>query len=161
MIVNRLKYIVFGLFLVAAVLQSQAQTVESLNEEAIEFLKQENYEKAVSTLTKAIKTKPSYAESYFNMGFTYYCMSRYDDAMQWYKKTIIVDSNYADAYVNVGLVYNQKKQYSEAIEWCRRALSKDSTLANAHTNMGVAYGGLALLLTMMATPFLLRDSCPQ
>ena len=91
------------------------------------------YDKAITSYSKAIELDPNHALSYYNRGCAYGEIGEYEKAIADFNKTVELDPNDANAYYNRGLAYLKKDEVPKAVrdlEKCIR-LSTDPELTKA------------------------------
>jgi len=82
------------------------------------YLKQGNYEQAITEYTQAIKLDPTLTSLYYNRGLAYSYKENYDLAIADYSKSIELDPKYADTYNNRCRIYYN----AEALADCEKAV---------------------------------------
>jgi tetratricopeptide (TPR) repeat protein len=114
------KYFVFIMLVVT--LNFTAVEVYGQSAEAVaalkrggDFVKQENYDKAITELNEAIRLYPNFAEAYIWRGMAYVGKRDLDRAIEDYTKAIGLRPNYEDAYYGRGGAYYRKGDYDRAI----------------------------------------------
>ena len=98
------------------------------------------YERALTTLTEALKLDPNVAQTYYNLGVAHSNLNNDDKAISNYKSAIKLNSKYADAYDNLGATLAKQGNLPDALN----AFSKAVAAAPDHVNARVHFG-MALL----------------
>ena len=93
---------------------------------------------AVELITKAINTKPDYAEAHFNLGNALQALERSDEAIVHFQKVIDIKPDYADAHNNLGSALQALQRLDEAVVHYQKAIDNKPDLATAHSNLGNA-----------------------
>jgi Flp pilus assembly protein TadD len=70
-----------------------------------EAVEDEQFEKAVMLLTKAVRTDPSNADAQNLLGFSYRKLGKYDEALIHYQKALALDPYHKGAYEYMGEAY--------------------------------------------------------
>lgn len=87
----------------------------------IEFMKEEDYEKASQLFTQASVIHPLKPESYNNLGFTYLMLGDEQKMIESYTKSIEIDSANVDAHYNLGFYYNSYGDHDRALDYMEKA----------------------------------------
>jgi len=74
-----------------------------------------NFDKAIELFNQAVELDPNYAESYNNLGFTYYKKGKYKRAEQFFSKALEIDPNFDKAKSNLNTIRNVIRR-SESFE---------------------------------------------
>ncbi len=94
---------------------------------------------AIMDYTRAIGSRPDFAESYYNRGSAYGDMRAFDEAARDYTRALALKPRYAEAYYNRGLAYLGVGDWDGAITDFLKALSFKPRSAAAYSNLGIAY----------------------
>ncbi len=100
---------------------------------------QEQYEKAIKPLLKAITLSDSYFSPRSILGFCYLELGRYNDAITVLNDALKMKPDNLEALNSLGVAYANVKQYDEAIKQFERSIQIDKTFASAYINLGTAY----------------------
>jgi tetratricopeptide (TPR) repeat protein len=73
------------------------------------------YDKAITSYSKAIELDPNHALSYYNRGCAYGETGEYEKAIADFSKAVELDPNNASAYYNRGLAYYEKGGIPKAV----------------------------------------------
>jgi len=79
------------------------------------YYKKEEYDKAVSSFSKAIGRDSKYVWAYIYRGISYDKQKNYENAISDYSKAIELDPKETIAYKNLGLTYDHMGEYAKAI----------------------------------------------
>ena len=88
-----------------------------------QYLKNENYEKAVMEYEKALGLVPKIAEAYNGVGIAYVMLRRYSDAIAAQNKALTINPDFAEAHAGLGLVYLMQKKDELALRHYRKAIT--------------------------------------
>lgn len=77
--------------------------VQELNNKAMTFMEQGNYEEAIERLKSSIDLDDSVFESHYNLAVAYTKADDYVNAMKSYKKAISLKPNFADSYYSLAV----------------------------------------------------------
>jgi tetratricopeptide (TPR) repeat protein len=94
---------------------------------------------AIAEYDKAIALDPSYAEIYFNRGYTHNKMGEYDKGISDFTKVLEINPRYSMAYNNRGFAYGKKGQHDKAISDFTKAIELDPDNFLAYNNRGFTY----------------------
>jgi len=99
-------------------------------------VRQENLNKTIRELDKAISTNPNDAVAWNNKGATLYNLKKYEEALLACDKAIELDPKYAIAWSNKGNTLYNLKKYEEALLAYDKAIELDPNDAKAWNNKG-------------------------
>ncbi len=83
-------------------------------EEALTFLKQQQYEQAIEPLKRAVELQPNYFHAYNDLGVAYMKLKKLDLAIDAFQRAIKINDNIYLPQLNLGLVYNKQSKFKEA-----------------------------------------------
>ncbi len=98
-----------------------AKTYDYYFSQGLTALDEQDYQKAVTNFTAAIRLNARAADAYYNRGLAYLYIENYEGAIDDYTKSIQYKST-ADAYNNRGLAYEYNGNYQLAANDYRTAL---------------------------------------
>ena len=90
-----------------------------LFEEANQFAKLSEFNKAISTYEEAISIQADFVEAYYNLGNLYHQMGELDKAVRNFKKVVALDPDYSKAHPNKTLLviyFFSKGEINNALE---------------------------------------------
>ncbi len=90
---------------------------------------EQQFEKAVGHLTKAVEIAPDYAPAYNTLGYTYRPLERYAEAEEAFKKYIELIPNDPNPYDSYAELLMKTGRFDESITQYRKALAVDSNFA--------------------------------
>ncbi|MGI9056808.1 MAG: TonB family protein [Pyrinomonadaceae bacterium] len=120
--------------ILVAVLNSFAQTER---EKGIAFYQQADYENAVKTLKRALKTNSDDFKVLYYLGLAYLKTDEPKDATKVLKKAVELDNKNADAYAALAYSYLLRNDLKEAQETAQSSLKLNPNNAEAHYILGV------------------------
>ena len=94
------------------------------------------FDAAIACYKKALKIKPDYAETFYNMGVALKDKGDLAAAIESYKEAVKIKPDYAVAYNNMGNALQKKGDSKAAIESYKEALKIKPDYADAHNNIG-------------------------
>jgi Tfp pilus assembly protein PilF len=104
----------------------------------IEFIKEQQLEKAVEHLTRAISIYPPYADAHTNLGLALSQQGRLDEGIRHYLEAIQHRPDSHAAHNNLGLAVLSTGQVDEAIDHFSQALLLNPNFPEAYKNLGNA-----------------------
>ncbi|MFV0419658.1 MAG: tetratricopeptide repeat protein [Dysgonomonas sp.] len=105
-----------------------------------EYLKTENYKKAISYSNIMIGIDSTLAKGYYNRGCVYQLMNNDSLAISDYSLAIKLDPDYADAYYNRGILYEEADMYDPALSDYSRAIRLNPPyVSDIYNNRGNVY----------------------
>lgn len=84
------------------------------NEEGIQAVKEQEYERAAESFSKAIESDPSNPLGYINFGNLLASMNDIERAERFYQKALTLDEKAATAYYGLANLYFNGERYEEA-----------------------------------------------
>jgi tetratricopeptide (TPR) repeat protein len=87
----------------------------------IEFMQQEDYQRASQLFIQATEIDPSKPEAYNNLGFTYLMLGDDQKMIENYTRSTEIDSTNVDAYYNLGFYYNGRGDHEKALSHMEKA----------------------------------------
>jgi tetratricopeptide (TPR) repeat protein len=105
----------------------------------LNFLKDEDWQRATTAFTSLIELEPDNAFAYDRRGITYGRAERYDEAIADFSRAIGIDPTFAGAYNNRGLSYYKQYEFDEAIADYDIAIHLSPDVAIFYANRGLAH----------------------
>jgi len=96
----------------------------------------QDYDRAISDYTEAIKLAPKYARAFINRGAAWQRKHQLDRAMSDYNKGITLEPRDPVAFLNRGNAWSDKHNYDRAIDDFNQAIKLKSNYAIAFNNRG-------------------------
>lgn len=112
-----------------------SKTAIDYKEQGNEFLKFNNFDKAIECYKKSISLAPNYADAYFNLGKAYKLKKDYPSAILALEKSKTLSPKDTEAITILGETYKQNGQYTLAIKNFEEALVIDSASDYAKRNL--------------------------
>lgn len=125
-------------------------------EEAIQFMLDEDYEAAAKLFVEVIEEQPDDPIAYINFGNLLVTMKEYDKAEKFYLKAIEIEEDTATAYYSLGSLYYHKELYDDAAILLQQAMRKGLDEADVYYLCGMSL--LKNEHLMQALPYLQRAS---
>src|SRR5690625_5628835 len=80
------------------------------NQQALKYIKEQNFEKAAKLLDEAIENDPDDPLGYINFGNLLLHMNDFERAKRFFKKAIELEDRMATAYYSLGNLYFQDRK---------------------------------------------------
>lgn len=105
-----------------------------------EYLKTENYKKAISYSNIMIEIDSTLSKGYYNRGCVYQLLDDDSLAIRDYSKAIKLNPDYADAYYNRGILYEEAEKYDPALSDYSKAIRLNPPyVGDVYNNRGNVY----------------------
>ncbi len=114
-------------------------SVEVYLTQAEEAIQEDDFEKALSEIEKAIEVVPNYADVHFVRAIVYKNMEELDKALESYDQAIELDPEHVGAYNNRGRVYADMDDLESAIADWTTAIELDPAYVYGYYNRAIAY----------------------
>ena len=85
------------------------------------YLQRQQFDQAISLLSKSLETNPEYAAAYETRGAIYNRTKQYDQAISDFNKALEIDPGLAEAYFSRGRAYYVEKEYDKSWEDIKKA----------------------------------------
>ncbi len=115
------------------------ESAEELHESAVQALKNNNYELAVSLLQRVVKLEPKDKMAWDELGRAYLALNQNEQAIDAFKKQIEVDAYHEYAYNDLGVAYQRQLKYDEAIQQFKKQIEINPLDPLAHASLGQVY----------------------
>jgi hypothetical protein len=86
------------------------------------YLKNREFDQAISLFNKSLEINPKYAEAYETRGMVYSSREQYDEAIADFNKALEIDPRLAEVYFSRGRAYYFKGEYGKSWEDVKKAL---------------------------------------
>ena len=93
---------------------------------------------AIDSYKQALKIKPNYADTYYNLGNALYDKGDLEEAIESYNEAVSIKPDYAEAYNNLGNVLTDKGDFEAGINCFTQALKIKPNYHEAYNNIGNA-----------------------
>jgi tetratricopeptide (TPR) repeat protein len=100
---------------------------------------QEQFEKAIFHLEKAMEINPAFPDTYYNLGVVFSQQGRFDKAIPYFEKALKIKPDYGAAHSNLGVLFTRQGQTEKAIFHLEKSLSINPDSAEAHYNLGISF----------------------
>lgn len=101
------------------------------------FIKREEYTKAIDCFQSAIAINPNSSEAHFQLAESFYYNEQFEEAVFHYEKSSKLNSNDIDAFFQLGRVYFQLKDYARSMKNFQKAHSIDPSNERAIRALGI------------------------
>lgn len=113
------------------------QEAENLKNEGNRLMKEEKYQEALNTYSKAISQDATNPVFYCNRAAAYSRMGDYQSAADDCRMSLRYDPNYSKAYGRLGLAYSKMNKHEQALEAYQNALRIEPDNQDYKNNMSV------------------------
>ncbi|MDD5731028.1 MAG: tetratricopeptide repeat protein [Candidatus Omnitrophica bacterium] len=114
------------------------EPAEEAFQKGITYSKNQNYEEAITELTKSILINPS-SRVYSFRAYVYLMQNNAEKALADCDKALEIDPKNAQAYNNRAAAYQKKDNFDKAIEDCGKAIEIDANNPYFYKNRALAY----------------------
>ncbi len=101
------------------------------------YLKDENYEKAVSEYQKALGMNPKFAPAYNGIGIAYTMLGRYPKAIDAQQSALALQPDFVEAHAGLGLAYLRQNRTELALKHYQQAVALDPQFVEAHLKIAM------------------------
>lgn len=145
---NKLLIILSTIFIATSALGAYAEPkFEFTNKEksiahyniAVNFAKNDNFDKAIDEFTKAVLLDPNNYQAYYNLGVAYSKLNKYEDALNSYKQAVTLNPEDPNNYYNIAVCLSSLNKIDEAKAYFLTALSKKPDFIEARANLAMIY----------------------
>ncbi len=123
--------------LAATTQKNKRAAAERLYSQGVAQLSRDDYARALPFFEKAIETDPTYAEAWYQAGFSYGILGRHADALKASKQAAKLRPEWAETYVNIGASSYALQQYKDAADAYRQAIRLDDSKADTQYALGL------------------------
>lgn len=114
--------------------------INALNDLALAYTEQKNYQKVAENLLRILAIDPNNANARANLALTFYYLERYDEAKQLIETAIQLNPNEAAAYNTYGLLLMRENRQTEAAGLFAKAVQLNPNFTEAKENLKKAKG---------------------
>jgi tetratricopeptide (TPR) repeat protein len=118
------------------ILLREPKHVDALHLLGVISISEQDYQRAVKLIDKAIKINPHQAPFYSNRGLALHELKQFEKAVTSYDRAITLNPSYFTAYSNRGLALHELKQYEKAVASYDRAIAIKPDYVTAYSNRG-------------------------
>ena len=115
------------------------ESAEDLNNAAVQALKNERYDLAVSLLQRVLKLEPRHKTAWEGLGVAYLGLNQNQEAIDALKKQIELNAYDQFAYTYLGMAYQRQQQYDLAIRQFQKQIEINPLDPRAHADLGSLY----------------------
>ena len=94
----------------------------SLEKQAVEEFRNNNFNESLQLLKKFIETNPNSYEAYNFLGIVYLKLKKYEFAKKSWEKASSINANYIDPLINISNLFIQERKFEIAISYLNKAL---------------------------------------
>ncbi len=124
--------------LAAVTQKNKRATAERLYSQGVAMLSRDDYNRALPYFEKAVEIDPSYAEAWYQAGFSYGILGRHADALKASKQAAKLRPEWAETYVNIGASSYALQQYKDAAEAYKHAIRLEDSKADTQYALGLS-----------------------
>jgi Flp pilus assembly protein TadD len=108
-------------------------------EQGVDYLRHEEFEKAVACFERVLKEKPDYDAVRFKLAFAHFARGNYQGAALEYRKLSALEPRDADMRLNLGIALLRAGSTDAAKRELLQALDLNPNSATAHYQLGLVY----------------------
>ena len=121
---------------------SPATEFYKLTDDALDLMKQKQYDAAAPLWRQALQLQPDDPQSLDNLGIALAYLKRDDEAADDFQKTLQADPEFVDAYINSGQIDMERRQFKEALAAFQKADQLKPASPEVHRHIGQALQAL-------------------
>jgi tetratricopeptide (TPR) repeat protein len=106
------------------------------------LVEEQNGEKSVPHLLKAIQLYERFPQAYVLLGAAYAYQSKWTESQQAFEKAIQIDDKMSDAYLGLGTLQNQQNKFADAEQSLAKAVELAPESFQAQYELGKSYWAL-------------------
>jgi tetratricopeptide (TPR) repeat protein len=118
--------------------KNKRAAAERLYSQGVAMLSRDDYNRALPYFEKAVETDPSYAEAWYQAGFSYGILGRHADALKASKQAAKLRPEWAETFVNIGASSYALQQYREAADAYKQAIRLEDSKADTQYALGLS-----------------------
>jgi len=107
--------------------------------EAMKYLQESNYEKAIEFFQKGAAKFPQSVEIFYNLGVSYLRLGRVDEAISSLEKAVSLKPDLLEPYYALGECYFTKGDSEKALATFKKALEIQPDNGKVYYNLGIVY----------------------
>ena len=113
---------------------SQAAVLQ-LQQQAIDYLNQNQIVAAITTCEQILKQHPKFAPACKILGTAFQLQGEHETAKSWYKKALEYQPNFPEVYANLGSLYAKEENWTSAISAYQNAIELQPQMAGLYRNL--------------------------
>ena len=118
--------------------KNKRAAAETLYSQGVAQLSRDDFPRALTFFEKAIETDPTYAEAWYQAGFTYGIQGRHGEALKASKQAAKLRPDWSETYVNIGASSFALGQYKEAADSYRQAIKLEDNKPDTQYSLGMS-----------------------
>lgn len=118
--------------------KNKRATAESLYSQGVAMLSRDDFQRALPFFEKAAETDPTYAEAWYQAGFSYGLLGRHAEALKASKQAAKLRPEWAETYVNIGASSYALGQFGPAMDAYRQAIKLGDEKADTQYAFGLS-----------------------
>lgn len=136
-----LRFITAALLTIITPLLTRAQNpdAKTLVEQGVALNDSGKYDEAIAKYNAAIKLDSTYANAYYEIGYTLFSSGNETEAIPYLQKVLALQPKSAGAYDMLGSIYDDQKEPDKALENYKKGLEIDPGYQRLHYNMAITY----------------------
>ncbi|MBN2158990.1 MAG: tetratricopeptide repeat protein [Spirochaetes bacterium] len=123
-------------------LNAETKNAIAYNKEGWNYLKKENYKKAVSSFKNALHDNPKYREALVGLGSAYLEVEAYEQSYDLFTAALAIDKQSVESLVGLGRTLTAMGRYTDAIRYFDRALRISGENLDARYGRAYVYNSL-------------------
>jgi tetratricopeptide (TPR) repeat protein len=122
--------------------QAQVKEMEGVFKEAVEKIKQGDYDGAIAFLKDVLAKNPKDSNAFYLIGMSYARKKMYPEAIEALTQVTQLAPRFPPAYFELGVCYQQQNDLEKALEYYQQNLDLDPTNVEGVYNSGLILFGL-------------------
>ena len=118
--------------------KNKRAAAESLYSQGVAQLSRDDFPRALTFFEKAIELDPTYAEAWYQAGFTYGVQGRHTEALKASKQAAKLRPDWAETFINIGASSFALGQYKEAADAYRQAIKLEDSKPDTQYSLGLS-----------------------
>jgi tetratricopeptide (TPR) repeat protein len=120
------------------VLKEAPANIEAQSLLASVYIRERNYEAAISAYNKVIELDANRDDAYYGLGLVYFKMRRFKEAAVPLEKAVRLNPEYKEAYFYIASSYEESKDFAKAAEFYEKYVNlKPERAGQAYANLGL------------------------
>ncbi len=122
--------------------QNKRAIAERLYSKGLQNLSNDDYAKALPYFNEAVKSDPTYAEAWYQVGFCYGMLGMHSEALEASTNAAKLRPEWVETYVNIGASSFALKRFDDAAEAYKKASKLDPNRGELQYALGLSYNRL-------------------
>lgn len=115
----------------------RAKQAQAEINEAMENMRQGNFDSAITILKKMVEDNPGDANAYYLLSLSLFRKNMLPEAIEALNRTIELAPDFAKGYSQLGVCYREQKELDKALGYYEKALQIEPNLVDARYNKGL------------------------